>query len=281
MSRISPAVWVVAVAGFFGGHVVASWKWKMLVGACGLRFPFDQALRAHAAGLFANLCLPSIVGGDVVRAGLVVRRHGHFEVVALGSLVDRIVDIVTLCLLAGTGGLVLIREIDGVTILIPMVVGIVVLLGLVAIGGATLLIPKERLPAVLAPFASRVIAANQSLIRHPGVALMGLILSIGIQSVFVLLNIVIASAMGIQVNAWVWFLAWPLAKIIALIPVSLGGIGVRELALAGLLAPFGVGAVDAVAQSLSWEVVLVTSGLVAGSLALFLGKAPWRERAKR
>ena len=37
----------------------------------------------------------------------------------------------------------------------------------------------------------------------------------------------------------VWLLAWPLAKLIALAPVSLGGIGVREVALATLLLPCG------------------------------------------
>ena len=54
--------------------------------------------------------------------------------------------------------------------------------------------------------------------------------------------------------------------------VSLGGIGVREVAIAGLLAPFGIEPALAVAQSLSWEAVLVGSGLFAGlSVALLPG----------
>ena len=51
-----------------------------------------EAVRAHGAGLFANLCLPSVVGGDVVRAGVVIRDHKRFENIALGSLADRIND---------------------------------------------------------------------------------------------------------------------------------------------------------------------------------------------
>jgi len=46
---------------------------------------------------------------------------------------------------------------------------------------------------------------------------------------------------------------------------------VREVALAGLLAPFGVASSLAVAQSLCWEVVLVASGLVAGAAAIATG----------
>jgi uncharacterized membrane protein YbhN (UPF0104 family) len=58
---------------------------------------------------------------------------------------------------------------------------------------------------------------------------------------------------------------------LALLPISLGGIGVREAALGGLLSPFGVDVACAVAQSLAWEVVLIGSGLAAGALTLTLG----------
>lgn len=39
-------------------------------------------------------------------------------------------------------------------------------------------------------------------------------------------------AIGLEVSTSAWLLAWPLAKIVALVPASLGGIGVREVALA-------------------------------------------------
>ena len=71
----------------------------------------------------------------------------------------------------------------------------------------------------------------------------------------------------------VWFLAWPLAKLVALVPVSLGGIGVREAALAVFLTPFGVDAALAVAQSLTWEAVLIFSGMISGlAVNFFPGK---------
>jgi len=87
---------------------------------------------------------------------------------------------------------------------------------------------------------------------------------VGIQASFVLLNAFLGAAIGLQAPLHVWFLAWPLAKLVALLPVSLGGLGVREVALAGLLQPFGVPAALAVAQSLLWETILVAGGLTAG-----------------
>jgi len=43
---------------------------------------------------------------------------------------------------------------------------------------------------------------------------------------------------------------------------------VREALLAGLLAPFGAAAVDAVAGGLAWQAVLWSGGLVGGVLLI-------------
>ncbi|PYU09947.1 MAG: TIGR00374 family protein, partial [Acidobacteria bacterium] len=52
-----------------------------------------------------------------------------------------------------------------------------------------------------------------------------------------------------------WLFAWPLAKLSALLPVTQGGIGVREVALAALAAPFGAAPVLTVAVGLVWEAI--------------------------
>ena len=85
-------IWMLVVAGFLLGHLLSSLKWRLLLSAVGVEIPVTEAIRAHAAGLFANLCLPSVVGGDVVRAAVVIRAHKRVESVALGSLADRIND---------------------------------------------------------------------------------------------------------------------------------------------------------------------------------------------
>ena len=89
-----------------------------------------------------------------------------------------------------------------------------------------------------------------------------------------MLNATLGAAIGIAAGPAVWLLAWPLAKIAALAPVSLGGLGVREAALAALLLPFGVEGTLAVAQALVWQSVLFAFGGVAGLLAAVSGGRP-------
>jgi uncharacterized membrane protein YbhN (UPF0104 family) len=63
--------------------------------------------------------------------------------------------------------------------------------------------------------------------------------------------------------------AYPLAKLVALAPLTQGGIGVREAALAVLLVPFGAAPVRTVAAGLVWETVVITAGLLAGAGAFW------------
>jgi len=56
------------------------------------------------------------------------------------------------------------------------------------------------------------------------------------------------------------------------LPLTQGGIGVREAALVALLAPFGAPGPLVLAAGLVWEAVVITGGLVAGAVALTLSR---------
>jgi len=71
----------------------------------------------------------------------------------------------------------------------------------------------------------------------------------------------------------VWLVAWPLAKIAAVVPLTQGGIGVREAALVVLLAPFGAPAPLVLATGIVFEGVIIAAAMLAGWTAVLLGKA--------
>jgi uncharacterized protein (TIRG00374 family) len=271
IEQISWATWLAVVTAFLVGHAVSSMKWRMLVGAAGAPIGRLVALRAHAAGLFANLCLPSIVGGDVVRAGLAARSAGRLEAVALGSLADRLIDTAALVGIAGFAAITHPDLARGRAATVLVSAALLLVLGVVTGLVLVRMLPAERLPERLKKIATRIREALDALLAAPAKALAALGISALVQCSFVGLNIALARSIGIELQAAAWMLAWPLAKLVALIPVSLGGIGVREVALAVFLAPFGVEAPLAVAQSLAWEAVLVAAGLLSGALALAVG----------
>jgi hypothetical protein len=87
-------------------------------------------------------------------------------------------------------------------------------------------------------------------------------ISLIVQAAFVLTNVWLARQAGVDAGLAAWFVAWPLSKLIAVLPISLGGLGVREAALVSLLTPYGADGTAVLASGLLWQAVLAVSGLV-------------------
>jgi len=100
------------------------------------------------------------------------------------------------------------------------------------------------------------------LTRSPGRLLLCLAISMAVQCLFVGINIAFAEAAHVEAPVAAWFFAWTTAKIIAIAPISLGGLGVREASMAALLVPFGADPAQVVAIGLVWQSVLYVSGLI-------------------
>jgi uncharacterized membrane protein YbhN (UPF0104 family) len=255
------------------GHVVAAMKWRIFLRSCGVEADLPEALRAHGAGLFANIWLPSLVGGDVLRGGVIVQRGGNVVGVAAGGLVDRVADTGVLLLLATLGMVLTPSSLTGAA---PQVLGVAVLALVLGTGCVLLVVGAENrgwLPAQAVALVGRMKAALAAMLERPGPAVTALALSLLVQGSFVLLNAVLGRAVGIEIPLAAWFVAWPLAKLAALLPISLGGLGVREVALAGLLSGIGVDPTLSVAQSLLWQTVIMTVGLIGGLGWLWVRRA--------
>ena len=68
----------------------------------GARFSLAESLRLYYAGLFGNLFLPSVAGGDVVMISMAFRRSESRAGILIGSLINRILDLIALTLMAGS-----------------------------------------------------------------------------------------------------------------------------------------------------------------------------------
>jgi glycosyltransferase 2 family protein len=273
LGRLPPTVWLGVLAGFVTGHWLGVLKWRLFVNAARGGLSRLDALLCYAAGLFANLCLPSIVGGDLLRMGLAGKLSRRPEAALWGGVMDRLTDMLSLAILVTAGGLLVRTNVTGWLERVLTVTAVV-------IAGLTVLVlpfvirrPLARWPKRLRRPVGRGLVGLRQLWRRPGTAALGLALSLTIQGSFVLLNAWLGRSVGIEVGLAVWFLVWPLAKIASLMPISLGGLAVREASLAALLLPFGVPVAQSVVCSLLWQTVLITGGLAGGVIWLALHRA--------
>lgn len=254
MRAVPAGRWAIVLASFLVGHAITAYKWRLLMGPRA-DVPWQVWLRAHFSGLVANLALPSVAGGDVVRAAIVMRRATHRDIVAVASVADRLIDTAGLLALAAIAAVVTGGSNAGAGRTLALAAGLAVL-G-IACGWAGLAWLRRRKPG---GFVGRVVDAVDRVLESPERLVAAFVLSTLVQSVFIVLSAWLGEAAGVHVGLGAWFLAWPLAKLTAMLPVSLAGIGVREAALVVFLRPFGAPPAGVMASGLLWQAVLLVSG---------------------
>ncbi len=268
--------WAAAVAVFLMLHLLGAWKWRWTANLAGSDLGRQDAVRCYFAGLFGNTLLPSIVGGDVLRAGLAWRRVRSPAGLVLGSLADRMLDMCALGALAAAGW-ALAAGVEGTaaqqllrSLLACAVAGVGVLVAALLLFKPRVLSWRWRRRVVLIRGAGRV------LLKQPARLLASFAACLLLQAGLLALSLWLARLCGLRASWQVWLLVWPLGKLAAMVPVTQGGIGVREAALAGLLRPFGVAPALAVASGLVFEGVIVLGSLAGGMIAVCLGR--WQAR---
>jgi glycosyltransferase 2 family protein len=265
-------LWVLVVVGYLASHAVASMKWRLMVNRAGSGLSVAQAAHCYFAGLFSVLLLPSIVGGDIVRAGLAMRMGRSKAAILFGSFLDRILDFLALALLTVAGAVLVPGSLSAESRHLFFVLGAAAL-GLAIFALLVIVfLPARRFSFRMRRKLVRLREAQRAMAERPQFVLAALLLALVVQGSFIALTAVLADAAGLHLAFQVWLFAWPMAKISALVPLTQGGIGVREAALVGLLLPFGAPAAWTVAVGFAWEGVIIVGGLIGGLGAYLIGK---------
>jgi uncharacterized protein (TIRG00374 family) len=271
LQGLSPLYWLGVFAAFLSGHVVGAFKWRFNVNLADAGLKPVDAIQCYGAGLFANLFLPSIVGGDALKAWLAGKITGRLEAAIFGGLTERLIDTLALLALIVIGGFVSQTRVEG------WYGQVILVSSLVAVAAALIFLPLmlrtklARWPRKLRRPLARTMVSMRRMARRPLAALCVFLLSLTIQGWFVILNAWLGRAIGIDVPLAYWFLAVPLTKAITLAPISFGGLGLREATLAGMLNLVGVATATGVAASLLWQSIVYSGGLVGGLVWLALG----------
>ena len=273
MRRIPLTTFLGILFGYLCAHAVGIAKWRMVVNTAGGKLDFQTSAQCYLGGLFGTLFLPSIIGGDLVRLAVGLRRSPNPAGVLAGNVADRFVDV------AAQAGLVLL----GLVLLPGSLPGniqsqakktiLYLAAGLAVLIACALIFYRPLLGGRSVRFRRRLARLRHALRAvsvAPQVLVMAWLLGTAIQASFLVLTATLAEACGLQLPLRDWFFAWPLAKLAAVLPLTQGGIGVREAALVGLLSPFGAAPYLVLAAGLAWEAVVIAGGLLAGLVALVL-----------
>jgi uncharacterized protein (TIRG00374 family) len=271
--KIPPARFVIVLLVYLCAHAVGIAKWRMVVNTAGAQLDFSTSAQCYLGGLFGTLFLPSIIGGDVVRIAVGLRRSPRPAAVLAGNVVDRFLDVAAQATLVGLG-LVLLpgslpEQFRTLALKLLLIFG-----GVFVIFAVLIFMLREMLFAGRSRHFLRKLArlrhALRSVRKRPETLATGWMLGVLIQGTFILLNALLAMSCGLFQPYRVWLFAWPLAKLAALLPLTQGGMGIREAVLVGLLIPFGAPSALVLAAGLVWEGIIIAGGLISGLVAFLL-----------
>jgi uncharacterized membrane protein YbhN (UPF0104 family) len=250
-----------------------SWRFDLILAAIYSRVGVARLFVINMIGLFFNQSLPSTIGGDAVRMWRLIRAGLPFGVAVNAVLLDR-----------GTALLAILIMIA--VLFAPLAAAVndphpVYALGVVvfgALGAAALVIALGRLPAPLLRWRvfrgiNTLIGDLRRLVRHPrsaapvfGLALVNHVLT----STVVYL---MAVAYDVPIGFIACLLVVPPVLLVAVVPISIAGWGLREGAMIAGFALFGLGSAEALVVSVAFGLINVAVGLPGGPVFLLTNDA--------
>jgi glycosyltransferase 2 family protein len=262
---VSSAVMAIVV-------VLGALRWWVFLEGAQIEMSPWNSIRPYAMSFVLNLVLPTAVAGDAVRTVVVGRRSGRLLGAAAATVVDKVTALTSLFVVAWAAVAVDSEAVPSslVVVLAWVTAGLLVAFGVGALAAAGVRPVLHRLPDRLAV----MIRDSWSMLRTWGgsVKLVASVVILGLayQVLAVLALILAGKTLGVDLPFALAAVSATIVLVATLIPVSVGGLGIREGGFVLLLREAGIDAADATLISLlSAAVVLLTSAAIVAVTALY------------
>ena len=223
-------------------QLLSLWRWLIFLRMVGVKIPARQAAGVFFTGLFFNLILPGAAGGDLVRIAMLKARGFDIGRSALSVVMDHLAGSVSMILVASTAMIMrhdwLMHDANiaaiasGIYIYLAVITFLIILSLILCAAGLF-----NKLPAWWPGRASviELSGAYFECARQWRKTIVAIIVSTLLLVLF--FRIFCSSARAYVVSAPVvdFFAMMPTIDIISALPISLGGLGVRENIFAYLM----------------------------------------------
>jgi len=259
-------------------RVIMAWRWLYVMRMLGIEARFIEVFRVTMISMTLSLIMP---GGhaavDAYRTWSMSRLRGSMSTIMASVAADRVFGFYSLILMAFIGTLMatdIPGEIDlGAGVAWLFAIATMACLLLVAVGprlitGSAVLLswwPKAR--GAVTQVAQRLQDGN--LLRR--IAIPSTLLALPVQLLRGIEFYLIYTAVGADVELTLMLIFAPLVFLLMLLPISIGGAGVREASFYLLLAPLGISADAVVATGVLFHLLGIIIGLPG---ALWISRGP-------
>jgi len=265
LSRLHAGWIVISLAILAAQLVLLAARWRMIAQGCGLAPRYTTMLRVSFIGMFFNQVLPSTVGGDAARIYMLAREEGGWAGATYSVLIDRVAGIFALTLivfLCLPWTLTLVQD--------PVARIVLVLIGFGAIVGALVFLAVGRIrwkPLLHWRPTRHLVEVSRTAWRICGswraISII-LALSFIVHLMTVLAAWCMVQSVSASVNFTLLLFMVPPVILIATVPVSIAGWGVREGSMIVAFAYAGLPQSDGLVVSVLIGITFFVIGAIGG-----------------
>lgn len=259
-------------------------RWRRLLSAQQINVSFFRLLVIYMISFFFNNFLPAGLGMDITRTVYVAREKGKGSEVFASVLTERILGMLGILIFALVALMFYLDTpagrwfailISSVTLLVITAIGLFLKRGLLPglrrrIGSIRALSLGERI--------RQFYQATQLYRERTPEVLWAITLSIFIQGCLVTINYFAGLSLGLSIPLFSHLVYVPIISILAVMPISINGIGVREWGYVFLFGLAGLTGDEALSLSLLFFAVGITGSATGGIAFLLKDGAPARAR---
>jgi uncharacterized protein (TIRG00374 family) len=258
----------LATAALLAALYTSTIRWTILLRTHHPEYRINTLFRPYLiAALFSNV-MPSSTGGDLIRS-YYIYRYSRDAVSAISPVIsERVIGLVILIAL----NVMAIYFTDSIGIVHAGVWSTLLIVLGVSLAALTLIAipatywPLHRLLEKLSRFRIvqvllRIGESTHGYLTRPGIVIAQVVFSLAGQFLAIMVYQILALALDIHISFEALLVVVPLAFIMASLPISIGGMGVRELTAVALFTRFGIGDTDAAAVALFFIPVVILASL--------------------
>jgi hypothetical protein len=249
---------------------VNSIKWSFILP----EHPLPKLFQLNLIGQYYSIVLPGQLGGEAAKAYLLGKGQRDAERVLASILLDKITGVLALFLI-GVIGLVFTTEVlpAGLVwiLLLGIAVGVVALFSFrsgvlyrwVSKSIGDLRRKKNKLEGLLGKI-SRLVDEWHLYSKRPTLLFTSILIGAFYQIIGVLINMLLSGEVGIHLGFLDWCWIQAIMSLVLLLPITVGGLGVREGSLVGILGWIGITSERALAFSLSLSGLVIIMAVIGG-----------------
>jgi len=256
-------------------HIFGIWitavRWNTLLGTQKVKLGTTTLTLTVLIGFFFNNFLPTSIGGDVFRTYDAAKKANiPIETSASIIIVERFSGIISASTYAIIALFLGFTAIGNQSFIIPVIIFFIIciIIAFFILNPSMLrlnkLINRIKFLKKVKEKLANIYFTFLSFKKFKWVLVRVLIYSFLLQFAVILNYFLAAKSLGINLNLTAFIFIVPVVTIIAMVPISIGGIGIRENTLVFIMTAIGVGSEQAALCALLIFLMLIFIGIIGG-----------------